>query len=213
MSVHPRDNEAVLILFDLIGTLAFASSGAVLARRAHLDLFGAFVLAFAAGTAGVVLRDVLLGDTPPLALTDWRYPAAALVAMALAFLWPGLFTRFARPITGLDAAGLGLFAVTGTWRALDLGAPVGTALALGVLTGVGGGIVRDLLVARVPVVLRREVYALAAAFGSALVLAGDALDIERVPAGIVAAVVTFGLRLIAALRDWNLPDVARREGA
>ena len=205
-----RDNAPVLILFDLIGTLAFASSGAVLARRAHLDLFGAFVLSFAAGTAGGVMRDLLLGATPPLALTDWRYPAMACAATALVFLWPALFTRFARPITILDAAGLGLFAVTGTWRALDLGAPVVTALALGILTGVGGGIVRDLLVARVPVVLRREVYALAAAAGSALVVAGEALDIERAPSAVVAVGVTFGLRLLAASRDWHLPDVARR---
>ena len=163
------DNEPVLIGFDLVGTFVFASSGALLARRAQLDLFGAFVLSFAAGTAGGITRDVLLGATPPLALTDWRYPSMALAATALAFLWPALFTTFDRPITYLDAAGLGLFAVTGTWRALDLDAPAVTALALGVLTAVGGGVVRDLLVARIPVVLRREVYALAAAVGSCLV--------------------------------------------
>lgn len=107
--------------------------------------------------------------------------------------------------------GLGLFAATGTWRALDLGAPAVTALALGVLTGVGGGIARDLLVARIPVVLRREVYALAAAVGSGIVLVADALEIERLIAGCVAVVVTAGLRLLTAMRDWHLPDIARRD--
>ena len=201
----------MLIAFDLVGTFAFAASGILLARRAHLDLFGAFVLAFAAGTAGGITRDVVLGATPPLALTDWRYAATALAATVLGFLWPALFTKFNRPITCLDAAGLGLFAVTGTWRALDSGAPAFAALALGVLTGVGGGVARDLLVARVPVVLRREVYALAAAVGSCVVLAGEALDLDRVVSGAVAVLITFGLRLVASQRDWHLPDVARNE--
>lgn len=205
------DNDPVLVAFDLLGTFAFALSGVVLARRSHLDLFGAFVLSFAAGTAGGMARDALLGATPPLALTDWRYPAAALAATALGFLWPAVLTRFNRPITVLDAAGLGLFAVTGTWRALDLGAPAVTALALGILTGVGGGVARDLLVARIPVVLRREVYALAAAVGSAIVIATDEIGIERAIAGTAAVIVTCGLRLVAAFRDWHLPDVGGRE--
>lgn len=203
----------MLIAFDLVGTFAFASSGILLARRAHLDLFGAFVLAFAAGTAGGITRDVVLDATPPLALTDWRYAATALAATVLGFLWPALFTKFNRPITCLDAAGLGLFAVTGTWRAMDLGAPALTALALGVLTGVGGGVARDLLVARVPVVLRREVYALAAAVGSAVAIAGEALELDRALSGAVAVLMTFGLRLVASFRDWHLPDVARDEDA
>ncbi|MFP5297643.1 MAG: trimeric intracellular cation channel family protein [Actinomycetota bacterium] len=205
------DNGTVLVAFDLLGTFAFALSGVVLARRSHLDLFGAFVLSFAAGTAGGLARDVLLGATPPLALTDWRYPAVALVATALGYLWPALLDRFGRPITMLDAAGLGLFAVTGTWRALDLGAPAPTALALGVLTGVGGGVARDLLVARIPVVLRREVYALAAAVGSALVIIANEVEVERAFAGTVAVIVTCGLRLVAAFRNWHLPDVGGRD--
>ena len=128
-------------------------------------------------------------------------------------MWPTLFTKFNRPITALDAAGLGLFAVTGTWRALDFGTPAVTALALGVLTGVGGGVARDLLVARVPVVLRREVYALAAAVGSAIVIAGDPLEVDRALVGFVAVLITFALRSVAALRDWHLPDIARNQDA
>ena len=198
----------LLLVFDLIGTFVFASSGALAARKADLDLFGAFVLSLAAGTAGGILRDVLVGFTPPLALTEWRYPLTALAAMvAVALRGEFLEYRLKRPITMLDALGLGLFATTGTWRALDASLPVVTALFVGVLTAVGGGVVRDLLVARIPVVLHREVYALAAAVASGIVLAADAIDIDRVVAGIGAVAFTATLRVFAAHKEWNVPKI------
>lgn len=198
----------MLIVFDLIGTFVFASSGALVARKAHLDLFGAFVLALAAGTAGGILRDVLVGFTPPVALTEWRYPvtvAAATVAVATRgeFLETGL----KRPITMLDALGLGLFATTGTWRALDASLPAVTALFVGVITAVGGGAVRDMLVARVPVVLHREIYAIAAAAASGLVIGADVLEIDRAIAGVSAVTVTASLRLVAAYKRWDVPRI------
>lgn len=194
--------------FDLIGTFVFASSGALVARKADLDLFGAFVLSLAAGTAGGILRDVLVGFTPPIALTEWRYPLTALVAMAaVALRGEFLETRLKRPITMLDALGLGLFATTGTWRALDASLPVVTALFVGVITAVGGGVVRDMLVARVPVVLHREIYALAAAVASGLVITADVIDIDRAAAGVVAVASTASLRLVAAYKSWNVPKI------
>ena len=176
-----------------------------MARKADLDLFGAFVLSLAAGTAGGIIRDVLLDFTPPLALTEWRYPLAAAAATgAVAIRGEFLETRFERPITMLDALGLGLFATTGTWRALDASLPVVTALFVGVVTAVGGGVVRDMLVARVPVVLRREIYALAAVAGSGLVIVADELEIDKAIAGVAAVGVTASLRLVAAYKGWNL---------
>ena len=200
--------STLLTVFDVIGTFVFASSGAFVARKARLDLFGAFVLALAAGTAGGIIRDVLLGFTPPVALTEWRYPlAAAAATAAVAMRGEFLETRMKHPITILDALGLGLFATTGTWRALDADLPVVTALFVGVITAVGGGVVRDMLVARVPVVLRREVYAVAAAVGSGLVIAADAMEIERVVAGVVAVGSTATIRLVAAYKRWNVPTI------
>ena len=198
----------MLLVFDLIGTFVFASSGALVARKANLDLFGAFVLSLAAGTAGGILRDVLVGFTPPIALTEWRYPVTALAAMAaVALRGEYLETRLKRPITMLDALGLGLFATTGTWRAVDASLPVVTALFVGVLTAIGGGVVRDMLVARVPVVLHREIYALAAALASGLVLIAEVMDIDRVIAGVAAVAATAFLRLIAAYKSWNVPKI------
>ena len=198
----------MLLVFDLIGTFVFASSGALVARKAHLDLFGAFVLSLAAGTAGGILRDVLVGFTPPIALTEWRYPVTALAAMvAVAIRGEYLETRLKRPITMLDALGLGLFATTGTWRALDASLPVVTALFVGVITAVGGGVLRDMLVARVPVVLHREIYALAAAVASGLVVIAEVMDVDRVIAGVAAVAATASLRLVAAYKSWNVPKI------
>lgn len=198
----------MLLIFDLIGTFVFASSGAFVARKARLDLFGAFVLSLAAGTAGGIIRDVLVGFTPPIALTEWRYPLAAAAAMAaVAFKGEFLDTRLKHPITILDALGLGLFATTGTWRALDGGFPVVTALFVGVVTAVGGGVVRDVLVARVPVVLHREIYALAAVVGSGLVIVADTIEIDRAAAGVTGVAVTACVRLVAAYKRWNIPKI------
>ncbi|MFP5352107.1 MAG: trimeric intracellular cation channel family protein [Actinomycetota bacterium] len=198
----------MLLVFDLIGTFVFASSGALLARKANLDLFGAFVLSLAAGTAGGVIRDLLVGLIPPVALTEWRYPVVAAAAtIVVALRGEFLETRLKRPITMLDALGLGLFATTGTWRAIDAALPVVTALFVGVITAVGGGIVRDVLVARVPVVLRREIYALAALAASSLVIVADVTGIERAIAGVCAVGVTAGLRLVAAHKSWNVPKI------
>ena len=198
----------MLLVFDLVGTFVFASSGALLARKAQLDLFGAFVLALAAGTAGGVIRDVLVGFTPPVALTEWRYPVVAGAAtVVVALRGEFLETRLTRPITMLDALGLGLFATTGTWRAIDGSLPVVTALFVGVVTAVGGGIVRDMLVARVPVVLRREIYALAALAASGLVIAAHIASIDRAIAGVGAVLVTAALRLVAAYKSWNVPKI------
>lgn len=198
----------MLTVFDLIGTFVFASSGALVARKARLDLFGAFVLALAAGTAGGMLRDVLVGFTPPVALTEWRYPVTAAAAVVVvAVRGEYLETRFERPITMLDAFGLGLFATTGTWRALDASLPVVTALFVGVLTAVGGGVVRDMLVARVPVVLHREIYALAAAAASGIVVVADVNEMDRAVAGTAAVTITASLRLVAAHKRWNVPKI------
>ena len=198
----------MLLVFDLIGTFVFASSGALVARKAHLDLFGAFVLSLAAGTAGGILRDVLVGFTPPVALTEWRYPVTALLAVAaVAVRGEFLETRLKRPITMLDALGLGLFATTGTWRAIDASLPIVTALFVGVLTAIGGGVVRDILVARVPVVLHREIYALAAAVASGLVIAADAMGVDRAIAGAVAVFAAASVRLVAAKKRWNVPKI------
>jgi len=192
---------------DLAGTFVFALSGAVAGVRRELDLFGVVVTALAAGTAGGILRDVLLDQSPPLALGDWRYVAACVLAGVVVLLFPRALGRAAAIVIVLDAAGLALFAVNGTMTALTLSVePVGAAL-VGVLTAIGGGIARDLLVGEIPFVLRRDVYAVAALAGAVITVVGYQLSLPLSVVGPFAALVCFVTRVIAWRRGWNLQRV------
>ncbi len=193
-------------LLDFIGTFVFAISGAVVAVRHRLDLFGVLLLSFAAATFGGIIRDVLLGATPPGSLVDWRYAAVSIAAGLLTFYRHAQVERLQNPVQLFDAIGLGLFAVVGASKALAVGlGPVG-AVMMGVLTGVGGGIVRDVLVARIPSVLQRhELYAVAAMLGALVVVVGDALALPAATVAITGAVLCFLLRWLAIRRGWRLP--------
>ena len=200
--------RALVLSLDIAGTFAFAVSGASAGVRRELDLFGVLLLAFAAAVAGGIARDVLIGAVPPAALTDWRYLASALVAGAMAFWWHPLIDRLKNPVQLFDAAGLALFAVAGTQKALAFGLSPLMAALLGMLTGIGGGIVRDVLLATVPSVLRSELYAVAALAGAGIVVAGDALHLNATVTALVGAASCFVLR-IAAIRYGLRPPVAR----
>ena len=197
--------SAFVTLLDFIGTFAFAISGGLVAVRHRLDLFGVLVLSFSAATAGGIVRDLLLGATPPVSLVDWRYVAVSMLAGLLTFYRHAQVERMRNPVQLFDAVGLGLFAVLGANKALAAGlGPVG-AVMLGILTGVGGGIARDVLVAQVPSVLRRELYAVAALAGALVVVTGHALALPAAPVAVAGAVLCFALRWLAIRRGWRLP--------
>lgn len=205
------DEEALrnlLLTLDLTGTFVFALSGAMLGRKRRLDLFGVLVLSFAASSSGGIIRDLLIGSVPPAAINDWRYFAAATAAGILVFYWYSPLSRLRTAILVFDAAGLALFAVSGTQKALAFGLDPLMAALLGMLTGIGGGIVRDLLVARTPAVLEGDVYAVAALVAAAVVVVGHLLGLPVVLTAVVGAALCFALRLLAIRRGWSLP-VAR----
>ena len=201
----------LVLVLDLVGTFAFAISGATLGVRKQLDLFGVLVLSFAAATAGGIARDAVIGATPPVALADWRYLAVSMVAGLLTFRAYDRVDRLRNPVQLFDAVGLALFAVTGAGKALAAGLGPSGAVLLGVLSGIGGGIARDVLVAEIPHVLQRELYAVAALVGAACVVAGDALGLPGAPCAIAGAALCFALRFLAIRRGWQLP-VARDRG-
>lgn len=194
-----------VLAVDLIGSFAFALSGATVGVRRRLDLFGVLVLSFAAATAGGIVRDALIGATPPAALVDWRYLAMASLAAAVTFYRFGSVERLRNPVQLFDAIGLGLFAVSGAAKASAHGVGPTGALLLGILSGVGGGIARDVLVAEVPAVLRRELYAVAAALGAGIVVIGEALGLPAAPLALVGALACFTLRYLAIRHGWALP--------
>lgn len=198
----------VLEVLDLLGIFVFALSGATLAIEKRLDLFGVLVLASVAALGGGLLRDVLLGALPPAAFRDSRYLAVPVVAGVLAFLGSHYIERLAAPVRLFDAAGLGLFVAAGTTKALDAGLDWLPAIALGSLTGIGGGLARDVLVGVVPVVLRRELYAVPAILGAAVIVVGDGVDLPRTQVAAVGAALVFVVRMLGVWRDWHFP-VAR----
>lgn len=199
--------QSLLLSLDLVGTFVFALSGATAGVKRELDLFGVLVLSFAAASAGGIARDLLIGAVPPAAVSDWRYLAVATLAGLVTFFWYRPIDRLRNPVLIFDAAGLALFAVAGTQKALAFHLHPAMAALLGMLTGIGGGMARDILLSDVPTVLRSELYAVAALAGAIVTVLGywAGLQSEGVAAGLV---LCFGLRLMAIFRGWRLP-VAR----
>ena len=202
----PRLTPATLLLtLDILGTFVFAMSGAAAGVKKRLDMFGVCVLAFVAATAGGLTRDVLIGAVPPAGISDWRYLATSLAAAVVTFVWYPKVQRLNAVILLFDAAGLGLFAVAGTEKALAYGLNPAAAALLGMVTGIGGGVVRDVLINEVPIVLRADPYAVAALAGAAVVVGGALLYLPPAVTAACGAVLCFVIRLIAIRRGVNLP--------
>jgi len=200
-------------MLDLTGTFVFALSGGVRGVQNRMDQFGVVFLAFVAAVSGGIVRDLLIGATPPAAILTWHYAAVSTLAGVICFYAYHSIVRLARPVAMFDALGLGLFAVVGARKALDAGLSPLMAALLGMLTAIGGGIAADVLTARPPMVLRREVYALAALAGASLLTFGDHVGIpDSITAPLGAALAT-GLRLIALSRNWHLPSARPQDRA
>jgi uncharacterized membrane protein YeiH len=205
--IKPK-SDTLLLAVDFAGTFLFAVEGGMAAARADLDLLGVMVLAFATALGGGIIRDLLIGAVPPNSICNWRYGAIALGGGFSVFL----FYQFVQAIPSdilmvLDAAGLSLFAVSGAEKALEYGIHPLIAILMGGITGVGGGTIRDVLLAQVPAVLRADVYAAAALAGAALVVIGLKLRLPRTVVTVAGAVLCFVLRVVSVWRHWNLPKV------
>ncbi len=197
--------EPLTLALNLMGTFAFGLSGGILAVRKQMDLFGVLVLAVTTGLGGGIMRDIILGHTPPATLNDWRYLAAAGLAGFLVFLWYARFVHHGRFITAFDAVGLSIFTVTGTTIALNAGLGPAPAALLGMLTGVGGGVLRDILAGEVPLILRSEIYAVASMIGAIIIIIASQIGYSGVLVEIIAAIATFTLRMVSVRRGWRIP--------
>jgi uncharacterized membrane protein YeiH len=200
--------RTLVLVLDLCGTLAFAFSGAMAGIRRRLDIFGVLVLSFAAATFGGITRDLLIGATPPAALVDWRYLAVSVAAGLIAFFWSSTIQKLSNPVRLLDAAGLAFFAVAGAQKALAFQLSPVMAALMGMLTGIGGGIARDVLLAEIPAVLRSDLYAVAALLAAAIVVGGSQLHVPYVVSATIGGLLCFGLRLMAIRRGWRLPTAS-----
>ncbi|WP_025273978.1 trimeric intracellular cation channel family protein [Haloglycomyces albus] len=198
---------SVTLAADLLGVAVFAASGASAAVARRFDMFGVSVIGIVTALGGGATRDVLIGDIPPLLLTDWRYPAVAITSALVVFYFHPAFSRLYRSVLILDAAGLAIFTVLGTQKGLEFGLSGYAACMVGILSGVGGGMVRDILTQTVPVILREDFYALAALIGSVIVVIGYHWD--PTPgywaSGLFAGAVVFISRLLAIRYRWSAP--------
>jgi uncharacterized membrane protein YeiH len=199
------DDSPLLLVLELVGIFVFAISGGLVAVRKHLDIFGVVVLAGATGLGGGFLRDVLIDATPPAALADWRYLLVPVAAGLTTFTFHPALGRRERLVAVFDAAGLGLFCVTGALKALDHGlGPIPAAL-MGMVTGIGGGMVRDLLAGRVPVVFSSELYATPALAGAAWAVFAQHQHWTVWVVALPGVLVCFGWRVLAIMRNWRAP--------
>jgi len=198
--VHP-----LVAGLDMTGTLVFAMSGAARGVQERMDVFGVLVLAYVTAVSGGILRDVMIGAVPPESVASWHNLALALAGGLFVFACFGLFRRLSHPVLFFDAIGLGVFAVAGTQKALDYGINWPMAAILGMVSAIGGGMVRDVLTMRVPTVLHADIYAVAALAGALVVVAGAALGIAQPLAAWSGLALCVFLRMMAIYRGWRLP--------
>jgi uncharacterized membrane protein YeiH len=192
-------------ILDLGGTFVFALSGAMVGVNRRLDIFGILVLAFVTGNFGGITRDLLIGAVPPAALADELYLLVSVLAGLITFFWYAGVDRLRSPVLLFDAVGLSFFAVAGAQKAIQFGLSPVMAALLGMLTGIGGGMTRDVLTTEIPQVLRSDLYAVAALAGASIVVAGHVAGVSYGISALVGGVACFGLRFMAIRYGWHLP--------
>ncbi|MGI9274987.1 MAG: trimeric intracellular cation channel family protein [Endozoicomonas sp.] len=195
----------LLYSLDLFGTAVFAISGAWVACRKDMDVFGAMVLAFVTAVGGGTIRDALLGATPVFWIQDTWYVLVILASTAAAILFRKWHERVKWPLQVADALGLAVFAVIGVAKAQAYGAEPIAAVMMGVLTGCGGGAIRDVLAGEVPAVLRKEVYASAAIAGGVTYVFLEQMNEGGSSVTLIAASVVLIMRLLAMYKGLSLP--------
>jgi uncharacterized membrane protein YeiH len=204
MDVPAGFSPTLILVLNLAGTFVFGLSGGLAAVRAKLDLFGVVVLAAVVGLAGGVIRDVLIG-TPPATFRDWRYLAATAAAGLVCFFAGRALERAERSVMIFDALGLGLFAVTGATKALQFGLGPVQAILLGTITGVGGGMLRDVLLRQVPTVLREGLYAVPALLGATVLVVAQQAGSTNPVFPVLGVLICVVVRLLGLKYEVNVP--------
>ncbi|MDH3997524.1 MAG: trimeric intracellular cation channel family protein [Desulfuromonadales bacterium] len=199
----------ILYLLDLIGTAAFAASGAWAGVRKEMDLFGVLVLGLVTAVGGGTLRDLLLGDVPPFSLQNEIYLYLPIIVSFIVFIAHSKFQVIEKPLLYFDAIGLGTFVVIGTSKALSLEMGFLTAVLMGVMTGTAGGVMRDIFSNQVPLILRREIYASACVVGGTLFVILDYFGLSQGATAIISASAVIIIRLMAIRYNWALPKAGR----
>jgi uncharacterized membrane protein YeiH len=205
-------NPSVQHTAEVAGIFVFAISGALLAVRKNFDVFGIAVLAEVTALGGGLFRDLVIGSVPPAAFTDLAYFVTPLIAALVVFFLHPHVERIQTGVYVFDAAGLGLFCVSGTTKAYDYGLGLTASATLGLATAVGGGVLRDVLANEVPSLLRwdRDLYAVPAIVGATMVVLCIRYAVLTPLTSGLAAVTAFALRLLAMRFHWRAPRAWNR---
>ena len=197
----------VLDVLGIVGTIAFALAGALTGIQKKLDVFGVLMLAITTAVGGGILRDLLIGNTPPVAFRDPTFVMISIVSAIAACLVYRQITRFNHVIQFCDAIGLGAFTAAGANMAIqyDINTPF-IMIVLGVTTGVGGGVIRDLFVQEIPFVFRKEIYAVASIVGAACLYYTQSLLPDTAPT-YLCFIVTSLIRILSIVYDIHLPVI------
>ena len=199
--------EPFLYAMDLAGTLVFAISGILVARQNRVDVFGGAVIAFATAVGGGTIRDILIGSTPVGWMKDMNYLLAILAGVLIAIFFKKYINRLTKTLFLFDAIGIGLFTILGVQKTLTVGLSPAIAIMRGLVSAVFGGVLRDILVDRVPLIFRTEIYATACLFGAILYVILKSLGIDF-PFGIVFSMLSIiTLRILAVYYHWKLPKL------
>lgn len=213
--------ELIYFIVEILGTIAFATSGAMVAISKKVDVFGVLVLSAITALGGGCIRDILIGTLPPRMFSDYRYvivaTVVALTVFTIAYIFRNLYEKSQKTVDSVnnyvDAVGLGVFTVTGVQVAIESGYKSNAVLAicLGVITGIGGGVLRDVMLGEIPFVLKKRIYALASIAGGVVYYSLSFTSLGRTKSIVIAVAVTFIIRLLATIFKLNLPKVKLRE--
>jgi uncharacterized membrane protein YeiH len=201
---------------ELVAVFCAALSGGLAAIRKSFDIFGVLVLAWATGLGGGMLRDVLIGAIPPVGISDWRLVVAALAAGVVIYFFHPRLERMRRGIVVLDAGALALFVIVGTTKGLEYGVGMMAAVIVGTLTGIGGGILRDLLSSEAPLILQdRQLYAIPALVGASITAVLWTTGTLTLATQLATIALIFGFRVLSLRLGWTVPGPwsGRRGGA
>jgi len=209
MDVPPGLDPTLVLWLNLAGTFVFGLSGGLAAVHARFDIFGVIFLAGVVGLAGGITRDLLIG-APPATFRDWRYLAVVAAAGLVSFFAQPALERIDRGVQVFDAIGLSVFCVTGATKALAAGVGPVQATLLGAITGIGGGMLRDILLGETPTVLRRELYAIPALLGAAVAVTAEKAGSTSAVFPLLGAAVCFAIRMVGLQRGIDAPTAPPR---
>jgi len=195
----------VFYVLDILGTIAFAISGALMAMNKKMDPFGVFIIAFVTAVGGGTLRDVLMGKQPIIWMSDITYIFLIGIAVIIAILFRKKLRYLQKSLFLFDTIGLGIFTITGTEIGINANFHPIISIALGTMTACFGGVIRDILCNQVPILFRKEIYATACIFGSIAFIILDSFNIDQNIVYISTSLIVIGIRLVAVKYHLSLP--------